>query len=118
MRLPGRSQTAKGRRISSLSWQIIFFNAAALVILIAGVLLVQSSRVGLVDERMTGIKQEARIVASTLAEYTTDDKTRSVNADNAEPLLRQLIAPTQLRARLYGTDGRLIIDTRNLLAHL
>jgi two-component system sensor histidine kinase ChvG len=104
------------RRISSLSWQIIFFNAFALVILIGGVLLVQSTRVGLVDERMTGIKQEALIVAGTLAEYATEDKSRAVNETAAEPLLRQLIEPTELRARLYSADGNLITDTRNLLA--
>ena len=34
----------------------------------------------------------------------------------AEPLLRQLISPTHLRARVYSTAGRLQIDTRNLLA--
>jgi two-component system sensor histidine kinase ChvG len=104
------------RRVSSLSWQIIFFNAAALGILICGVLLVQSTRVGLVDERMSGIKQEALIVAGTLAEYATEDKSRAISDNVAEPLLRQLIEPTELRARLYGADGSLIIDTRNLLA--
>jgi two-component system sensor histidine kinase ChvG len=104
------------RRISGLSWQIIFFNAAALAIMIAGVLLVQSGREGLVDERMVGIRQVASIVAGTLAEYTAREKTRSISIDEAEPLLRQLIAPTNLRARLYDTDGRLEIDTRNLLS--
>ena len=104
------------RRISRLSWQIIFFNAVALTILIAGMLLVQSGREGLVDERMAGIRQVASIVASTLAEYATHEKTRSIDTDEAEPLLRQLIEPTNLRARLYDTDGRLQIDTRNLLS--
>ncbi|HEX3431519.1 MAG TPA: stimulus-sensing domain-containing protein [Rhizomicrobium sp.] len=104
------------RGISGLSWQIIFFNAVALAIMIAGVLLVQSGREGLVDERMAGIRQVASIVASTLAEYTAEEKTRSINVEEAEPLLRQLIAPTNLRARLYDTEGRIEIDTRNLLS--
>ena len=56
----------------------------------------QSSRVGLVDERLAGIKQQALIVASTLAEYTTDEETQRVKIGEAEPLLRQLIAPTSL----------------------
>ena len=43
-------------------------------------------------------------------------KTVRLSPGEAEPLLRQLIAPTNLRARLYGTDGQLEIDTRNLLA--
>jgi two-component system sensor histidine kinase ChvG len=107
---------APHRRISGLSWQIIFFNATALAIMIAGVLLVQSGREGLVDERMAGIRQVASIVTSTLAEYTAREKTRSIDIDEAEPLLRQLIAPTNLRARLYDTEGRLELDTRNLLS--
>lgn len=104
------------RRISSLSWRIIFFNAVALVILIGGMLLVQSSRQGLVDERLAGIRQVATITAGTLAEYTARERSRSIAVDEAEPLLRQLIAPTKLRARLYGTEGQLEVDTRDLLA--
>jgi len=69
-----------------------------------------------VDERIAGIRQEAFIVASTLAEYATRENTRSISVREAEPLLRQLIAPTTLRARLYAADGRLEVDTRNLLA--
>ena len=107
---------APRRRISRLSWQIIFFNAVALAIMIAGVLLVQSGREGLVDERMAGVRQVTSIVTGTLAEYTAHDKTRSIDTEEAEPLLRQLIAPTNLRARLYDTEGRLEIDTRNLLS--
>ncbi len=104
------------RRFSGLSWQIILFNAAALAILITGMLLVQSTRQGLVDERIAGIRQQASIVASTLAEYATRERDRTIAVHVAEPLLRQLIAPTQLRARLYDTNGQLVIDTRNLLA--
>ncbi len=39
----------------------------------------------------------------------------AIETAQAEPLLRQLIAPTDLRARVYTTSGRLQIDTRNLL---
>ncbi|HEX4077828.1 MAG TPA: stimulus-sensing domain-containing protein [Rhizomicrobium sp.] len=104
------------RRISALSLRIVFFNAGALAILITGMLLVQSTRQGLVDERLAGIRQVASIIASTLAEYTTQEKTRSISVDEAAPLLRQLLAPTSLRARLYGADGHLELDSRDLLA--
>lgn len=105
-----------GKTRSALTRRIIFFNAVALFFLIGGVLVVETNRVGLVDERLASIQQQARIVASTLAEYTTNEQERTVDIDQAEPLLRQLISSTRLRARLYGTDGRLKIDTRNLLA--
>jgi two-component system sensor histidine kinase ChvG len=88
----------------------------ALVVLIACVLLIQSNSTDLVEERLAGIRQQALIVAGTLAEYTANPDTRTINLDQAEPLLRQLIAPTKLRARLYGTGGMLTLDTRNLLA--
>ena len=104
------------RRISPLTRRILFFNAFALFILIGGVLWVQSSRAGLVQERIAGIRDQALIVAGALAEYAAIQERRSIDTAQAEPLLRQLIAPTHLRARVYTTNGQLLIDTRNLLA--
>ena len=104
------------RRFSALTRRILFLNAAALFILMGGVLWVQSNRAGLVEERISGIRDQALIVAGALAEYTADTERRAIDPNQAEPLLRQLIAPTRLRARIYSTIGRLQIDTRNLLA--
>ena len=106
----------KRRRFSALTVRIVLFNTIALVFLIAGVLYVRSNSAGLVDERIKGIQEQASIVAGTLAEYTTVPENRTIKIDDAEPLMRQLISPTRLRARLYGTDGKLEIDTRELLA--
>jgi two-component system sensor histidine kinase ChvG len=116
MSLFTQAGAARRGRISALTKQIIFINTIALTILVAGALFVQSRRAGLVDERMAGIRQEAVTVASALAEYSTREEPLSIDDNKAEPLLRQLIAPTRLRARVYGTDGRLVVDTRNLLA--
>ncbi len=118
-RLPGGARQAgfaMQRRTSPLTRRIIFFNGATLLVLIIGVILVQTNRVGLVDERLQGISEQALIVASTLAEYTANETARDIKISEAEPLLRQLIEPTRLRARLYATSGRLSLDTRNLLA--
>src|SRR5665213_525385 len=103
-------------RHSTLARRIVLVNMAVLLLLIAGVLALQSARVGLVDERVNGIETEAQIVASTLAEYATDPDTHTLNVKQAEPLLRQLMAPSKLRGRLYLTDGSLAVDTRDLLA--
>ncbi|MBA2590116.1 MAG: stimulus-sensing domain-containing protein [Alphaproteobacteria bacterium] len=100
---------------SALTWRILGFNALALLILMGGVILVQANGRGLVEERLGGVQQQASIVASTLAAYATDDASKTLKIDDAEPLLRQLIAPTRLRARLYLPGGNLAIDTRNLL---
>jgi two-component system sensor histidine kinase ChvG len=118
--VPGRARLggviAFRSRFSALTRRIIFFNTIALLVLMVGVIYVQSSRVGLVDERLDAIREQALIVASTLAEYTTNEDTRDIDMREAEPLLRQLIEPTRLRARLYGKDAKLALDTRNLLA--
>jgi len=110
--------TAQPRRsrFSALSRRIILFNAFALVVLITGVLVVQTNRAGLVDERLSCIQTQAQIVASTLAEYSTDEYNHMVYMAQAKPLLRQLVSPTRLRGRLYDTTGHLLIDTRYLLA--
>jgi two-component system, OmpR family, sensor histidine kinase ChvG len=87
----------------------------ALLILIGGVIGVQSSGRGLVEERLSGMQLQAAIVAGTLAEYATDPQTHTLRVADAEPLLRQLIAPTRLRGRLYLPNGHLVVDTRLLL---
>ena len=55
-------------------------------------------------------------MANTLAEYAANTETHTLNLKQAEPLLRQLMAPSKLRGRLYLTDGSLAVDTRDLLA--
>ena len=103
-------------RRSMLRQRILAINLGVFICLVAGVITVQSNREGLVDERLTGIEEQARIVAGTLAEYATDVDSRSISVSDAAPLMRELVAPTRLRARLYDTDGRMAIDSRNLLA--
>jgi two-component system sensor histidine kinase ChvG len=100
---------------SALTWRILALNALALLILTAGVIGVQSSGRGLVEERLNGIQQQAAIVASALGKYAKDDKTQTLDVGLAEPLLRELIAPTHLRARIYLPSGHQVADTRLLL---
>ena len=102
-------------RFSALTWRILGFNALALIVLTVGVILVQASGRGLVEERMNSIREQADIVAGTLAAYATDPDTHTLKIADAEPLLGQLIAPTRLRARLYLPGGQLAVDTRDFL---
>src|SRR5262249_15669642 len=101
---------------SALTWRILAFNALALIVLTTGVVLVQASGRGLVEERLHSIAEQANIVAGTIAQYATDPNTHTLKVAQAEPLLRHLIAPTRLRGRLYRPGGELAIDTRDLLA--
>ncbi|MBN9546897.1 MAG: sensor N-terminal transmembrane domain-containing protein, partial [Alphaproteobacteria bacterium] len=69
---------------SALTWRILAFNALALLILTGGVIGVQSSGRGLVEERLRGIQQQAAIVASALGRYAINNKTQSLDVDLAE----------------------------------
>ena len=101
---------------SALTWRIIGFNAIALVILTGGVILVQTSGRGLIEERFAGIQESATIVADALAKYATDPDTHTIKQHDAELLLPELIKPTRLRARVYQPDGSLVVDTHKFLA--
>lgn len=101
---------------SALTWRILAFNALALIILTGGVVLVQASGRGLVEERLNGVQQQAAIVAGSLAAYATNPDSPTINTAEAEPLLRQMISPSRLRARFYLPSGRLAVDTRFLLS--
>src|SRR5262249_52742631 len=41
----------------------------------------------------------------------------SINPERVGPLLRRLVGPTNTRARVYGSGGSLILDTRNINLH-
>ena len=49
-----------------------------------------------------------------VAEYAANPEDLSVNLAVAEPLLKQLITPTRLRARIYDRDGYLLLDSRSV----
>ena len=84
---------------STLTWRIIAFNAIALVVLTAGVILVQSSGRGLVEERLTGVQEQAAIVAGTLAEYATDPETHTLKVS------RKIKARDVRGVRIKGGPG-------------
>ena len=100
---------------SALTWRILAFNTLALLILTGGVIVVQLSGRGLVEERLTAVKEQAAIMAGTLAKYSTDPESHTLKIAEAEPLLAQLISPSRLRARVYLPNGHLALDSRLLL---
>lgn len=109
-------KSVRETRHSVLRWRIILINTIVFAVLILGVTWVQTSRANLVDERQTGVEEEARVVAATLSEYALVADSRGINEQSARELLRDLVGPTRLRARLYNTDGQLVVDTRYILS--
>jgi two-component system, OmpR family, sensor histidine kinase ChvG len=126
---------------SSLTRRIVSLNVAGLVALAVGVLYLSQFRAGLIDARVESLVVQGEIIAGAIAASATADNYGtyidrdrllelqpganesdegltgfefSINPERVAPVLRRLISPTKTRARIYDTNGYLIIDSRNL----
>ncbi|SDG25513.1 sensor histidine kinase [Pelagibacterium luteolum] len=130
---------------SSLTRRIVILNLVALAALVAGIMYLNSFRSGLIDVRVSALRVQGEIIAAAIAASATADSTSiTVNPDRllelymgeyaspyslfdptlefpisperVAPLLRNLVTPTGTRARIYGRDGMLILDSNNIFA--
>ncbi|WP_442792885.1 stimulus-sensing domain-containing protein [Rhizobium sp. SL86] len=127
---------------SSLTRRILFFNIAATVVLVAGILYLNQFREGLIDARVESLLTQGEIIAGAISASASVD-TNSITIDpqkllelqagqsitpvpndedldfpidpeRVAPVLRRLISPTRTRARLFDADANLILDSRHL----
>ncbi|MCP4070922.1 MAG: HAMP domain-containing protein [Hyphomicrobiales bacterium] len=130
---------------SSLSRRIATLNLIALVVLLSGILYLNQFREGLIDARVESLMIQGRIIAGAIAasatvetntitidpekliELQAGESTTSnpipgtglespLSPERVAPLLRSLIRPTQTRARIYDSEGSLLLDSRHLYA--
>jgi len=135
----------KQNMFSSLTRRILFLNLTALTIFLSAILYMNQFREGLIDAKTESLLTQGRIIASTIASSATatpdaitidpdklwelkageslqpkpeplDNFAYPINPEQVAPLLRELITPTQTRARIYDSDGAIILDSRNLYA--
>ncbi|NDB68375.1 MAG: histidine kinase, partial [Methylocystaceae bacterium] len=126
---------------SSLTRRIIVLNLGGLVALLAGFLYLNQFREGLIDARVQSLLTQGEIIAAAIAASATVDtdsisidpdkllklapgdvthsgeadplpQESSLNPERAGPLLRRLVTPTRLRARIYNNEGALLLDSR------
>ena len=129
---------------SSLTRRIVILNLAGLVALVVGIFYLNQFREGLIDARVQALLTQGEIMASAVAasatvetgsihvdpeklleqqaagEEDSDDSTSldfPINPEKVAPLMRRLISPTKLRARVYDRDGNLVIDSRALFIY-
>lgn len=127
---------------SSLTRQIVFFNLAALLVLVGGILYLNQFREGLIDARVESLLTQGEIISGAISASASVD-TNSITIDpqkllelqagqsitpipndedldfpivpqKVAPILRRLISPTRTRARIYDADASLILDSRHL----
>ena len=104
-------------RFSSLTWRILAINLLALVIVVAGMLYLDTYRAGLIEAKTVALGTQGELIAAALAEsVVTGQSGDLLNIDDtmARTLLARLIAPIRTRARLYDERGNLLADSRRL----
>jgi len=127
---------------SSLTRRIIVLNVAGLFALVIGILSLSQFRAGLIEARIQTLLTQGEIIARAIAASATADpdnitidperlldlqpgesydpeETLSglyfpINPERVAPVLRELVSPTNTRARIYDRDGALILDSRTL----
>lgn len=128
---------------SSLTRRIVVLNLGGLVALLAGFLYLNQFREGLIDARVQSLLTQGEIIAAAVAANATVDTDAitidpekllklapgestsgatgdesalefSLNPERVGPLLRRLVSPTRLRARIYDRDGFLLLDSRSV----
>jgi two-component system, OmpR family, sensor histidine kinase ChvG len=95
---------------------------AALSIIVAAVMILIASQVevGRIDARVQTLLAQGEIIAMAIASQRTEpdainvDPEFPVSPERVAPLVRRLITPMNARARIYGRDGTLILDTGKL----
>lgn len=126
---------------SSLTRRIVVLNLIGLAILVSGILYLNQFRAGLIDARVQSLLTQGEIIARAIAasagvdtnEVQIDTETLletergqagagsgeafanalgfTIDPERAAPILRPLVTPTGSRARIYGRDGALILDS-------
>jgi two-component system, OmpR family, sensor histidine kinase ChvG len=129
---------------SSLTRRIVFLNLFGLLALVSSILQFSQLRAGLIEASVKSLLVQGEMIAGAIAGAATveNDSTItvdpnrlldlpagetygppedfaygfefSINPERVGPLLRRLVSPTNTRARIYGSDGALIIDSRNV----
>jgi two-component system sensor histidine kinase ChvG len=124
----------------SLLRRILVTNLIGLGIIIGGIHYMGQYHAWLIDAKRESLKIQGEIIATAIATNATVESNRvvvdpdkltepqrtafndfaslelSIRPERVTPILRRLIQPTQTRARIYGRDGTLIVDTAKLLS--
>jgi two-component system, OmpR family, sensor histidine kinase ChvG len=127
---------------SSLTRRIVVLNLGGLVVLVVGFLLLDQFRADLIEARVQSLTIQADIIAAAISASATgdtdsitidpdkllqlapgesvapspsdEDATQfSINPALVGPFLHRLVTPTRTRARIYDSDGRLLLDSRS-----
>jgi two-component system sensor histidine kinase ChvG len=112
---PERARRRRGKRWppgSRLGRLIIALNLLGLAILIAGALVLNELRRGLVNARIDSLTTQGELMATIIDQVATvGEPAPAMDPSYASQVLQMLANPRMQRARLFDAHGRLIADS-------
>ncbi|MGE5506555.1 MAG: stimulus-sensing domain-containing protein [Actinomycetota bacterium] len=103
---------------SPLTRRILAVNLLAPVILVVGLLYLDRYKQGLIRSELAGLTTQAEMVAGAVGEGAVTEEALGfleLNKEMSQILVRRLAESAQVRARLFGTVGELVADSRFIL---
>jgi two-component system, OmpR family, sensor histidine kinase ChvG len=114
--VPPRKRRKRWQPLASpLTRRILAVNLLAPVILVIGLLYLDHYKQGLIQAELAGMGTQAEMVAGAVGEGAVSEQALGfleLNRDMAQQMVRRLAEPAQVRARLFGTVGELVADSR------
>jgi len=107
-----------GRRFSRLTLRILAISVFPLATIFGGLMYLGVYERSLIEARVLALGTQARIIAGALGESSVppgDPASTEINTRVARKVLRRLVRPTRVRARLFDRNGKIIADSRSLL---
>lgn len=107
-----------GRRFSRLTLRILAISVFPLATIFGGLMYLGVYERSLIEARVLALGTQARIIAGALGESAIPPgypAETDINLRRAREVLRRLVRPTRVRARLFDRKGTIIVDSRSLL---
>lgn len=100
---------------SRLTRLILLSNLAGLIVLVAGALVLNEMRQGLIEARVGSLRSQGALISNVLVdEATVGVPGPELNPEEAREVLTRMYLPEFARVRLYSRDGELIADSWRL----
>ncbi|MBL4800571.1 MAG: sensor N-terminal transmembrane domain-containing protein [Emcibacter sp.] len=103
------------RRVSPLTFRILAVNLIALGFLAGGILYIDQYQEAMIESRIVALVKDAEVMAGALGEAATaSTDTSELRLKPAEQIIVRVVGVTNNRTRLFGLDGNLWLDSRDL----
>ncbi len=123
-----RRVSSRGLRLTLLTRRVLAVNLVAPVLLGLGLLFLDEYEQSLIATELDALRTEGELIAASIGEgavvieteseafgaFMPAGATRRIDRVNAQQLVRRLAGLANVRARLYGTGGAMIADSRLL----